>query len=207
MKEKIMLLCLLCGFLDTSAQKNRLEIGIGGYRFSNVIMQQNDIVNSLSLNYSRKISESFSAFIQYSRLPVKGWLLVQEEYAMAIEAIGKIENRSKYNYFDLGAAYNMLTIKKHHLNIGFGPSVAYGANNYLINALWTPPTPEEPNGHPFHAEYEKKMEAYIGALLNLKYDYVILKNRVNLGADLAVRHYFNAFPFQINYGIHMGYSF
>ncbi|RYD99113.1 MAG: hypothetical protein EOP54_05410 [Sphingobacteriales bacterium] len=170
-------------------------------------MQQNDLVNSLSINYSRKVNEKCAAFLQYQRLPIKGWLLVQEEYGMAIEAIGKIEHRNKYNYFDLGISYSILTIKKHQLNTSLGLSIAYGENSYLLNALWTPPTSWEPNGHPFHADYEEKMEAYFGALLSLKYDYFIWKNKINIGADFTARHYLNAFPFQVNYGVHLGYNF
>ncbi|WP_124637162.1 hypothetical protein [Taibaiella sp. KBW10] len=199
-------LILLCT-LNSSAQKNGIEIGAAGYTFYQITEQQKDLINVASLGYNRHIHKKWFAFLQYNKLPIKGWLLVQERPGLAKESVQKLTSRNKYNYFDLGMRYQVYQVKQHHLSISGGLSFAYGTNSYLLNVIWTEPEPGEPYGHPIDAQVQTKKEGYIGGLLGFRYDYRLWKNRINLGAGITARAYTRDFPFQINYGIHAGYNF
>lgn len=227
----ILILALIC-CLRSSAQKNRIETGILGYKFINTIEQQNNLFNQLRINYSRLIKDKIYLYAQYSKAPLLGRLLVQEQYLMSEVSLGKIENRKSFNYFDAGASYEIYKYRNHILSAFGGISIAYGENSYLTHVVWTDPEPGEPYGHPIEASYQSEKEVYWGGIFGLRYDYHLWNNMINLGVDFSTRLYSgkkNAhlentypntqvpdpnipggrhnFPFQINYGIHIGYNF
>lgn len=208
MKFCIIISALLCiGSLSANAQKNRLEAGMSGYKFTNVIGQQTDPVNMFDIGYARSIGPRLSACAQYTRAPIKGWLLAEQRPAMAKESVGKLTTYNEYNYFDLGIRYELYRHGNHVFAASTYASFAYGQNSYLTEVLWMEPSSLEPNGHPFHAEYENRKEGYWGAVAALRYDYAFWKSRMNIGPEIAMRFYSKGFPFQINYGLHLGYNF
>lgn len=207
-------------------------MGLGGYKFSNVIMQQNSLINTFNIQYSRKVTDNLFAYTQYTKAPIKGWLLAEVNFSLAKESIGKLTNFMKYNYFDIGLQYQLIRYKNHTISSLGALSITYGKNRYLTHVVWSDPEPGEPYGHPFHSDQEYKIECYFGGIAGLRNDYAFWKNRINIGIDIAARYYFgkkNAnldnphpntqvpnpninegrhnFPFQINYGVHLGYNF
>ncbi|MFT4062225.1 MAG: hypothetical protein QM642_07705 [Edaphocola sp.] len=232
MKRASIIVLFLLSFLQSSAQKNRVEIGIGNYKIYNVIAQSEDLPTQLQLTYSRSINNRVNFFLSYVRLPLNSLYLSVEEYLMAKDGVGKIETRGKYSYIDIGGVYKLKNYHSHTLSLSAAVSLAYGKNRYLTHVVWSEPEPGEPYGHPFEAAYETKKEAYLGGLAGLRYDYTFWKNRINIGVDFAARYYFgkknahlenpypntivpdpnipggrHSFPFQINYGLHVGYNF
>jgi|SRR5690606_19450844 len=232
MKHKILIILMMVSFLKSNAQRNRIEIGVGNYKIYNVVAQPDDLISQVQFTYSRNINNQLRLFSSYLRMPLNSRYLAIEEYLMSKEAVGKIENRGKYNYFDLGGAYKLWGFKNHTFSLSAALSLTYGENSYLTHVVWSDPKPGELYGRPFHADYDKKMESYFGGVAGLRYDYTFWKNRINIGVDIAARHYFgkknaklenphpntqvsdpnipggrNNFPFQINYGIHVGYNF
>ena len=54
---------------------------------------------------------------------------------------------------------------------------------------------------------ENEEKGYFGALAGIRYDYSFWKNRLNAGLNFDARQYAGGFPFQVNYGGHMGFNF
>lgn len=232
MKFRIIMVLSVLSYVQSSAQKNTIEIGVGGYKFSSVIMQQNAIFNAFSVSYSRKIEERFHLHTQYTRGPLSGSLSAVRNLSMSRQSVGKLTTHYEFNYFDIGGKYQLYKIKSHDFSITGALSLAHGRNEYLTHVVWSEPEPGEPYGHPFHANYATKKETYFGALAGLRYDYRFWNNRINIGLYLSARCYFgkknaklenpypgtqvpdpnipggrHSFPFQGNHGIHVGYNF
>jgi hypothetical protein len=198
------------------AQKNRIEINMGGYKMYNVFGEAHSIDNTLGLNLSRKINEKMTLEMGY-RLH-GAWVLYRdrdlipvrqlsiEEKVDGYDDTGKLIERQNYHYFDAGVRYEVFSAKNQALSFRQDLSVAYGTNVYLkdLSALWI--SPDEPF-HIIVAELEGKKEAQIGGVTGIAYDYHLWENRINIGLDVATRYYTGGLPFQINYGIHLGYNF
>ena len=91
---------------------------------------------------------------------------------------------------------------KHFLNIGAGVSYCWGKNVYL--KWYSPPLP----GY-FDSQvlYTDKFESYWGICPQVSYDYLFLKNRINVGVDIKSRYYFNWPVLQFYTTIHAGVNF
>lgn len=197
---------LLIGPLSVIAQKNRIEAGIGGYKFANVTMQQPDFINAFHVGYARSIDDKLSVFARYTRAPIGMRILAEVNRDFTAASEGKLMTHNAFGYFDLGAGYRLYQNGKHSITVSGGLSLAYGENTYLTKAPWIDPMLEEPYAIK-QAEHENKMEAYLGAVAGLRYDYAFWANRINIGPEVAARYFSNGFPFQVNYGAHIGYNF
>src|SRR5690554_1086537 len=199
MKKYVFVIIILLTVINLNAQKkNNIEIGYGGYHFPLVTHQPDELFSTLNIKYSREIVKDFQLKIQYTLLPVQATYLLYENFSL-----GEIVYRLNYNYFDFGAEYNVWQFNNHRFSASGAISLAYGKNKYLIAA--------SPSGYefldPLNAVYEEKMETYFGGVLDLHYDYTFWKNRLNIGPDFSLRYYNNDFPFQVNYGFHLGFNF
>ncbi|MBL7720222.1 MAG: hypothetical protein JNL72_15400 [Flavipsychrobacter sp.] len=204
--KKITLVACLLYCHSAFAQKNTIEIGVGAYRLFGVIDQGMGVLQTASIKYKRAINSRLGVYLGYTRLPVNGYNLSQERIGFAFESTGKLTSRKHYNYFDLGVQYTVLTMGRHSLSAIGSASLACGTNEYLVK---TNLPPQQPGtfAEITYAETELKKESYPGGMLTARYDCKLWKNRLNLGAELAARYYTHNFPFQLNYGLHVGYSF
>lgn len=73
MKSRIVLtIIIIFSYLPLSAQKNNIEIGLGGYNFLNVIGQLDNLINSINIKYGRSINNNIGIYAQYTRAPING---------------------------------------------------------------------------------------------------------------------------------------
>jgi len=207
MKGISIFLAALAPAFSVSAQKNNIELALCGYKFFSVVQQLNAPFNMLKIKYSRYITPNNSLFVQYSHAPLNGWLSAEVNSGLAKESLGKLTSHNQYNYYDLGIQHDFIKHARHTLAGFLGISVANGTDQYLSAILWTEPTSSEPNGHPFHAEYDDRSGVYGGFISGVRYDFSFAKSRLKIGPSFWVRYYTNSFPFQINYGVSMGYNF
>lgn len=219
MKFKITLILIVFGALQSSAQKNSIEIGIGGYHFYNVITSHDRLLSTLNLTYQRKIVDKTSIFVSYTRIPFyfngsnsnmssnsNYKPITTEEFDTDTNSIGKLHERYNYYYFDLGASYNFLEKKQHVFQIQLGASIANGINTYKTNLVLSFPSPE---GWVDIINMEKDFirETYFGGLLGIRYNYSFYKDKISIGGGATTRIYNKGFPFQMNYGVSVGYNF
>ncbi len=116
--------------------------------------------------------------------------------------IGQILQRRAYKMFDLYVDYQYNKFKKHKIAIGAGVSTTWGTN-IIIDTIYVN------SGPPFDAttvSHEQK-GCYNGVLSTLRYDCLLFKSRVSVGADLKWRKYAVLYSYQIDYGVHASFNF
>lgn len=209
---------MLLSVVKVNAQKNTFEFGVNKnfpkndfhkkYKHKNNYETPSSV--SLEFRYSRKVSNNFSIFAQYVRLPTQGqWLYATVRINLAEDAQGKLINHCQYNFFDLGVQYNFFKHKQHCISANSGISVAYGKDQYLVRVVWLHGQiePYYIRDHLIYSETRYEMATYWGAFGGLKYDYLFWKRKINIGPEFAARYYTNGFPYQFSYGLHIGFNF
>lgn len=203
MKNILLALILVTTTLPGLAQKkNRIELGLGGYHFFDVIGYYNRPYTLGSISYQRNFSEDLvfrigaTNTIRNYLVDIYAVTLTQEQYSGDKNAIDKIERRTLYYFFDLSVSYRFFDKGSNQFSAFAGPSMAYGRNEYL-RAVHTDD----------YYEGELVSETYSGAVAGLRYDYLFWQDRLNVGFEVLGRYYFGDFPFQLNYGLRVGYNF
>jgi hypothetical protein len=214
MKQKLLsfmlLFCIFSGSLF--AQKNSIALYMGGYKMYDVLSYQRTVNSIAGLRINRTLNERMTIELGYyfpnaQGIQVQGMgrRLCEQEKLDSYDDVGKLFYREYYHYFDLGAGYRVFFIKNQSLRFKQSVSVAYGTNMYLANVGAI-----ETIGNPFHVlftEYNARREMQFGGVTGLAYDYYFGNTRINAGIDIAARYYTKSFPFQLNYGLHLGYNF
>ncbi|HTO14676.1 MAG TPA: hypothetical protein VLZ83_02850 [Edaphocola sp.] len=219
MKNSIKILILLILSLPVAMfakdKKNRFELGLGRYYVpaDNVTSYYN-LIELGKVSYFRTISPKIEIFTGYTHAPFGLPMLVKwrefpgvpnrspfvfEENRISKENYGKIIGRFNAKAIDLGVTYEIFKKNKHNLKGIVALSTITTFNVYLDHFY-------QRDKFDMVIYASEKREWYFGGMAGLGYDYTFAKNRFNIGAFSNVRAYFN-FPFQINYGIHIGYSF
>lgn len=211
-KTSLTALCITAMLLSAVAQKNSIEISMGGYMMPGVIVYNHSMTNVVGLTLGRKINERTELTLGYVFPNAQGILtygmgrlLSSEEILDSYDDLGKLFDRWRYHYWDAGVRYKIVAIGNHSLKAFQSISLAHGENDYLEN-MGVVPIPGN-SSHTVFIEYETKKECYMGGTTGLSYDYTFWKNRINIGAHFAARYYLKNFPFQVNYGLHLGYNF
>ncbi len=197
------------------AKNNRLEVGVGHYKFFTAYKDPDpSFIESFNINYSKSILKNTHIYTNYLNAPNASAVLMRAN-PMSENDDGKLDSREKYHFFDLGVGYQFFNLKNHSISINGALSIAYGTNVYQL-----------------YMEATTRKETYFGGTVNLKYDYVFWKDRLNVGINLGGRKYLSKnnahlemlspnlqhidpnipggrhdFPFHLNYGIHVGFSF
>ena len=209
--KKYFLLSLL-GLTSVSAvaqKKNRIEIGMFRYQFAGAQQQSScsPFLNLTvpSISYERMIGPRFGVFVQYVGIPDNSNIDYVSREEVSEKTIGKATHRSSLNYADLGATYKLLQPgRRHQLTLRAGISKAWGSSVYITS--YDPiPRPWDWEWGPATADF--RQERFFGALAGIRYDYSFWKNRLNAGLNFDARHYAGGFPFQVNYGAHLGFNF
>jgi hypothetical protein len=187
------------------------SIGLGGYRYYNVISYLKKPYTEVAFSYNHKFKNGMGLFASANPLinNLAGGLgfeiLTREGSIWDADAIGKIETRTNYWFFDLGFSFQKEIIPKHNVSVKIGPSLAEGHNTYFTSIVFAP---SWPNGLGDIIDAKQKIirEAYWGAVLGLAYDYRFYK-KMNIGAALNYRYYVDNFPRSLHYNLHLGYNF
>ncbi len=193
--------------IDSIAQKNSLEIGLGRTLVFNVQEQNEDKIQIASARYTRRISEHLAFYVQYSRSPLNSNAVAYNSWKEYDEDGNMFYYYGKYNYLDFAAQYEAINYKAHRISVSAGPSVAFGKNTYFDNMVIAEPNPGEPYGHIIFADLMQRNAFYFGAAASVRYDYSFWKSKFNVGPDISLRYFFNGFPAQLNYGLHLGFNF
>lgn len=108
---------------------------------------------------------------------------------------------AKYKMTDFFVSYVFNRFKKHKITVGIGASYTWGLNE-VIDSITVYP------GY-FDAltftHIEKKY--YYGVVPSFSYDYLCLRKRMSIGADVRYREYFNFYLHKVEYGVHLGFNF
>lgn len=226
MKKALLIILIFLGGSNLHAQNNKIEIGVGGYKF-----YPNDyyhllyapIIDNFNINYSRMILKNTHMYVNYLNTSIiSDILLIANQLKEGND--GELLTRYKYHYADLGIGYQVFKFKNHILTINGALSIAHGTNTYQLHFERTDYAPI--------ISIDNQKETYFGGLIGLKYDYLFWKDRFNIGLNFSARKYLNknnahleiqdphiqhidpnipggrhSFPFQINYGIHLGVNF
>src|SRR5690606_26539 len=159
--------------------------------------------NLASLTYHRQVSGQWSVRLEatsttHTHLERASQMkpkTIHHDRSIDKENINNIISRGGYYLFDVAASYRFFTKHNHEVSAFAGLSMAYSHNLYLKDVM------------PFRAPTEWTYEAYSGSLGGLRYDYLLCQDRLNIGFEVLGRYYFGDFPFQLNYGLRVGYNF
>src|SRR5690554_6060716 len=222
---------LFVSFPTLFAKNNRLEVGVGHYKFFTAYKDPDpSFIESFNINYSRSILKNTHIYTNYLNAPNASAVLMRAN-PMSENDDGKLDSREKYHFLDLGVGYQLYNLKNHSISINGALSIAYGTNVYQLYSVWYDPSPY-PGGHSIYMVVTTRKETYFGGTINLKYDYVFWKDRLNIDINLGGRKYLSKnnahlemlspnlqhidpnipegrhdFPFHLNYGIHVGFNF
>lgn len=192
---------------DAQAQKTyNNSVKLHTASFSIPKFKLGDIAALVGGSYERRLSRNFSAslgYFQWRRYIRGGFKTEIAEYPYDRHVSrGDIVSRTGYAMVDMSAFYNCNIYKqKHFLKAGTGVSYTWGWNRFVG---------EQQQYSFFHGwvgPYEIEKVGYWGVVPQLSYDYVFLKNRMNIGADVRGRYYLHVPNHQYDIGIHAGVNF
>jgi len=206
--NKKALLFILIFFTGWSsyAQQHRVEAGIGRYKFYAHVSQLYDNIGMFHIKYSCQVVPKIRLGLAFSQTPVNSLMLTGERHPFDSASLNKLVYRGKYQYYDVECAYTFFQKPRHNIHGFTGISLAHGKNSYL-DWLVLAPGPPHGQGDVIDVRFVEKAESYFGLFAGIGYDYFFWKKRISTGSDVSVRWYSNGFPFQLNYGLHVGYNF
>lgn len=212
----VVFIFILVSNFQLIAQNNSVNIFVGRYDlYHNSIVGNNKgkLIRLIGIDYNRKLNDKLeigARFFRPSAVNPFSEAYMGENYLSSHLQIkwyddeGKLYNRKDYHYWDLGVRYEMVKIKKHSFNIIQYLSLAHGKDSYVDKIIAF----EYPNE--FHIIYlilETKKASYWGGVTGIDYNYHLWNDKVNIGAEVSARYYLNNFPFQLSYGLRIGYNF
>lgn len=204
---------LLLGTQYISAQNNRVELDLGRFYFPGVKSYNQPVVRQIGIAYSRSLKNKLELRIGYTMSPFsfldftfddpsffRKQRIMTWDRQDSEANIGKVIRRHNGHIFDIGGKYPLYRFKKHTLGAELGLSLIQVQNTYLKDMLRIDPWE-------VRTVYEDKIEWYFGVSGGLTYSYSFAKDKFDAGAYLRARPYSRDFPFQLNYGIQIGYRF
>lgn len=128
---------------------------------------------------------------------------ISERLTLTDTAYGTLDIRMAYKMIDFNAFYRYAIVSNNHfIKAGVGASYCWGTNIRVEQRMY----PIIIGYHGTYRVYSEKAH-YWGLVSQLSYDYVFLKNIVNVGIDLRGRYYFGIPRGQYDYGFHVGINF
>lgn len=170
-------------------------------------------INQIGIYYERRIYKNLHAGFGYAqwekwnmftRFGLKEYYTIPEyKVGSYTPIIGQLDYRSDYKMLDFYGFYKYhLSGRRHYLNIGLGLSYCWGLNFYL--EYMSPPHSGINDGQ---ISFLLKNEHYYGLIPSISYDYLLLKNRLNIGLDTRARYYWYRPKPQYDISIHAGVNF
>lgn len=189
--------------------KHHFDFSLGRYKAYGTYKfhDNDDKIHTAQWRYQFDFNKNVGIYIAVNRAPTGGNTFAAERGLADTNGIGKRQAWGKYYFYDLGLNYNLYQYKHHCISVNAALSYAKGEDIYLKSMIWLPSWSGGPGFHIIEFENENKKAAYWGAVAGLRYDYYFNKDRCKVGAYFSGRYYGNDFPFQLNYGLGIGYVF
>lgn len=134
------------------------------------------------------------------------WWHRQHDIGDYYDPSGRLDKMVDCRFIDLGGSYIYDIHKRQRLSVSLGFSYAVGRNDYTTLIIWAPGPPVG-MGDLSRYEYDTRWKGYLGGVIAVGYDYLLWKNRINVGVDASLRKYEGDFPLFTNYGFHAGFNF
>ena len=206
---KYSLLLLMAATLAAPAaaqKKNTLQLQLGGAHYFGVLSQPISPWEQAGLEISRRVGSRFGVYAKYALIIRNKTVdpsipFIMHHGTFDSTSIDQVTERADYFFLDAGLEYRFPLAERHSLSFKAGPSYTYGRNEYRQVHFAIGPWDDV-----FHATYKYKYEGYWGGTAGLSYDYLLWKERLNIGADFGARYYHD-FPFSVTYGVHTGVNF
>ncbi len=163
----------------------------------------------LGIAYDRSIHKNFLIGIGYSKwndlfLPSDIQL---KKHPASIYVSRKLEKgeiiyRNKYKFYDINLKIQESRGRKNRLYLGFGLSYMHGTNEYFDSVVYLTLYQDQSRTYTHQEKH-----GYWGIIPMAGYDYMLLKNRVSIGAAIKTRKYFGLVlsSIEIDYGIHINF--
>ena len=116
--------------------------------------------------------------------------------------IGAQRFRHGYKMIDAVASYRYRFLPRHIVTGGVGASFTFGTNLYVTGKYYYGSRPED-----FLWRTNRVAESYMGFTVPLRYDFLMLHNRVAIGVQGNARKYFGLYSWLIDGGVHVSYNF
>lgn len=198
-----------------TAAKNSFSLQTGTFHYFVVKEQNGGPFNFLGANYNRLLNKRLSIYTQFmyqfgendaSNDYEENWKTFDydryDEDRYSIRTSGK-----NYSFWDLGIQYLFYEYKDVSFSANLGVSAAEGTRIYMQYVYDT----AYYNGflYPYSHSVEKlKRETIFGGTLGLAAHYSFMDDRFTVGSSITARRYFaQYFPFQLNFGVHIGVNF
>jgi hypothetical protein len=207
---------LLLPFKKGLAQKKHtLTFNTGNYAFFDVIGQSRMRFAQTGLQYEYHLTPKWSAFMGLSGT-WKIWDAFSENFGgkegrsyyelvtvrpFRHETTGKLLAHGRQTNLDFGIAYQLYTYHRHKL------AAQVGASFSRVNDIYMTSFVQVPGYDDAVVWLEMKRAFYFGALADIQYNYALYKDRLHIGVYGRGRAYNKSFPFQLNYGLLVNYSF
>ena len=116
--------------------------------------------------------------------------------------IGAQRFRHGYKMIDAVASYRYRFLPRHFVTGGVGASFTFGTNLYVTGKYYYGGRPED-----FLWRTNRVAKSYMGFTVPLRYDFLLLHNRVAIGVQGNARKYFGLYSWLIDGGVHVSYNF
>lgn len=199
---------------NTSA-KNCFSLQTGMYYYTVVKRQNGGPFNYLGANYNRLLNKRLSIYTQVmyqfgendaSNDYEENWK-VFDYYLYNKDRYSVRTSGKNYSFWDLGVQYSFYKYKDVSFSANLGVSAAEGIRIYMQYVYDT----AYYNGilYPYSHSIEKlKRETIFGGTVGLTANYAFMDDRFTVGSSITARRYFaQYFPFQLNFGVHIGVLF
>jgi hypothetical protein len=213
MKHTLNLLLLLITINTRAQTTERIQINVGNF----MVPQKEGIkhffypfIRNIGGSYIHQFDSRFSLRASYNQwfrllnigLPVKIHLNgYYEPFKQPQDLrIGDIDRHFNYGAIDLEIIYQLLPIKRHELYTGVGISYTWGKYSKYTSIYNHPGYPD------WVASLTTTKHYDLGLIAELGYNYMIFKNRVNIGISETVKGY-TSLPFQFYTNVNLGYNF
>ena len=163
-----------------------------------------NIGDQYGIDYERRIYKNWRIGIGYftwnktTGTFAGSYGFIEQQPTVAGSTIG----RSKFQMKDLYVGYKYNHFKRHKINIDFGCSYTWGISTVIDSVYWNPDPPYD--GIIYRSD---RRISYWGIIGKVSYDYLLLHNRVGIGANVEWRKYFDIYSSQIIYGVHTTVNF
>lgn len=166
-------------------------------------------VKMIGLSFTHRLQSRWSISLSYYRwynarqlwnfVPAHGNGFAEELPPFSEWKSGLVSNRFNYQFMDASVVCAPVCWGHHKVEIGIGPSFAWGKNMQIVSFLRYPGYPDA------IIESEAVAANYWGGLFNLNYSYAFSKHlRAGVYAGLRI---YSGLPAQQNYGLSLSYDF
>ncbi len=161
--------------------------------------------DQFSVYYERKISQKIKlggGYTMWNTFPSLGNYIFRDGPHVISSrnylGVGAIAYRAKYKMVDVYGTYDCKHLKRHNIALGGGGTYSLGENTIIDSIVSLPGNQWEE-----YFLYATHRAHYYGVIALLKYNYIIIKNRISIGGSFKFRKYFGLYSSQLDYGVNL----